>query len=228
VTEGEGATRSVLQPGGRSVGAKTHPRTEQSASKARGSHLRRTRSTEVRAQSRTSWPRGLEQDAIGADAGSSRDDQATREPQPGDRKRTRSRRTPRRVGGQPTRRWQTARRDHSTIGFGRRVSRSRSRSDPPRNTAGRYGRNEPLDPSSSQGEVGVKPDDRKIVEATNGRRGADRSDAERLPTRSKPSQGGSASEDSGPAPTDRKVWTSDPRENLANPHPVPAATCRKP
>jgi hypothetical protein len=95
-------------------------------------------------------------------------------------------------------------------------------------TTSRYRRNEPLDPTSSRDEVGVKPDDREVVEATNGRRGAGRSDAERLPTRSKPSQGGSASGDPGPAPTGRQVWTSDPWENLANPYLVPAATCREP
>ena len=65
------------------------------------------------------------------------------------------------------------------------------------------------------------------TQATNGKRGAGRSDAARLPTRSKPSQGGSASGDDGPGP---RSFGFDDRSarNLANPDPVPAATCREP
>jgi hypothetical protein len=148
----------VLHPGGSSVGAETHPRTERRASVVRGSHTSFEQSSEVGAQSRTSRPRGHEQDAIGADARSSRGDQATREPQPGDRKRTRSRRTPRRIEGQPARRWQTAHRDFSIIGFGRRSHSLGLVAIGRHKTSDRYGRNEPLDPSSPQGEVGVKPD----------------------------------------------------------------------
>jgi hypothetical protein len=64
-------------------------------------------------------------------------------------------------------------------------------------------------------------------QATNGKRGAGRSDAARLPTRSKPSQGGSASGNTGPGP---RSFGFDDRSgrNLANPDPIPAATCRKP
>jgi hypothetical protein len=63
----------------------------------------------------------------------------------------------------------------------------------PRKRGGRQARSGPPEPHPPRrrGRVGAKPETgREVGQATNGRRGAGRGDAARLPTRRKPSQGG--------------------------------------
>jgi len=67
-----------------------------------------------------------------------------------------------------------------------------------------------------------------VREAMNGRRGAARSDAGRLPTRTKPSQGGAPRDP--PRPIRREpqgTLTNDAGPTWRTPDPVPAATCRE-
>lgn len=71
----------------------------------------------------------------------------------------------------------------------------------------------PLEPAPRPrtGSEGSPSTTARSSQATNGRRGAGRSDAARLPTRSKPSQGGSASGETGPGPRSF-ASTTDPDE----------------
>jgi hypothetical protein len=99
----------------------------------------------------------------------------------------------------------------------------------PRDPGGRLG-NEPTgrngsgrsDFTSPQGGVGAKPEaTERSNQATNGRRGAGRSDAARLPTRSKPSQGGTpagtpdtARGASAPTTDPEETWRTQTRYRL--------------
>ena len=142
---------------------------------------------------------------------------------------TRSRRTPLPLVGQPI--------DGGTDGAPERkpIAERRTGSTTPGGWRHRWKRRdrqrrtEPLEPAPRPrtGSEGSPSTTARSSQATNGRRGAGRSDAARLPTRSKPSQGGSASGDDGPGP---RSFGFDDRSarNLANPDPVPAATCREP
>jgi len=92
--------------------------------------------------------------------------------------------------GNPPTCGQTAHRSRALLAERRAEGRLRSRGGIRRKRRVGTNGHEPLDHASSREEVGAKPGDREVVPATNGRRGAGRSDAARLPTRSKPSQGG--------------------------------------
>lgn len=194
VTEAEGTTRSMLDPGGTASGRRaTNGRERGSGSDVRPGVPGRTRwgrrTRSVRAERRRDPSRPPDHREVTTE--SVKPNRATGES-------TRSRRTSRTRAGQPARGrtdGATKPQPHRRKADGRRLRVLAAASE----TTGSAAMDRAARAStSSSDEVG-----------TNGRRGAGRSDAVRLPTRSKPSQGGAPAGTTDPA-REASASTTDP------------------